>query len=301
MASFCGAFLTLYQVIQEDLKQIPFPRPRYVTYAIAALVTGLSIAFILNVFQPFGTDRFKHDYKIWILSGYGIVAALSICLYYFLSLNLFNARQEDRWTIVHETFDLFGSMLIGLLMCYFYFLVVFGFKLSGSGMFSFLIRAGSVSILPVLGLYGFLFSQFRDLERSTIEFDQPEKVPSKPLSRPLHKSITLYGTNKEDVVSTKEEEVIYIKAEDNYVILHLLTKEGIVSRHMIRSTMKLMFDQLSADIFISCHRSYIINIKKIISLTGNKNNTKVSLEHIKKPIPVSRGKVDEVRSLYSAS
>lgn len=277
------------------MKQIPFPRPRYISYVIAALVTGSSIAFILNVFQPFGTVNFKHDYKFWILSGYGIVAGLSICLYYWLSIFAINKKREAHWTIIRETIDLFLSMLIGLLMCYFYFIGVFGHSFSFSGMIAFLIRAASVSILPVLGLYAYLFNQYRDLKRSTIEFD------SSKYSGESSKSIRLMGSNKEDVISTKEADIIYIKAEDNYVILHLHNNEGTISRHMIRSTMKKMTTQLTPDMFISCHRSYIINRDKIISISGNKNDTKVSLKYAPKPIPVSRGKVEHVRTLVSAT
>lgn len=270
---------------------IPFPRPFLKTYVIAAIITGLSIAFTLIVFQPFGTQNFQHEYKMWILSGYGIIAAASIILYYFISLNLINRSREGRWTIVHESLDLFLALLFGLLMCYFYFTFVFGYSIRLSGLFDFLLYASSVTILPVLGIYLYLLNEYRGIVRSTLQFEPSTAVQNSS------QSILLRGTNKDDVIETSEEAIIYVKAEDNYVILFLTEDSEKIQRHMIRSTMKQLLAQLNDHIFIQCHRSFIINRNRITSLTGNKNDTKVQLEFVTKRIPVSRAKVEELRSL----
>lgn len=261
---------------------------------IAAAITGFSIAFILNVFQPFGTDRFDHPHKTWILTGYGIVAALSIVIYYWISLSVVNKSREDRWTITYETIDLFISLVISLLMCYFYFVAVFGLSLRLSGMIDFLLKASSVSLLPVIGLFGYLYVMYRDIRRSRLSIQ--EATNSTTSSR----IITLKGNNKDDVIRTKEDDVIYIKAEDNYVILHLREEGQKVGRHMIRKTMKQISAELSPEMFFQCHRSHIINTALIRSLTGNKNDTKIELDGLKKQIPVSRSKVDQLRSLKQA-
>lgn len=276
------------------MKQIPFPRPSIKIYLIAAVITGFSIAFILNVFQPFGTDRFDHPNKTLILTGYGIVAALSIVIYYWFSLSVVNKSREDRWTIIHETIDLFISLVISLLMCYFYFVAVFGLSLRLSGMIDFLLMASSVSLLPVIGLFGYLYVMYRDIRRSRLSIQDAKT------SSTSGRIITLKGTNKDDVIRTNEEDVIYIKAEDNYVILHLREEGQKVGRHMIRKTMKQISVELSQEMFYQCHRSHIINTALIRSLTGNKNDTKVELEGLNKQIPVSRSKVDQLRNLRQA-
>ncbi len=161
-------------------------------------------------------------------------------------------------------------------------------------MFEFLIRAASVSILPVAGLYIYLYSQYRDVKRSTIQVNS-EKQLKDDTSGSVQ--ITLRGTNKEDVVNTQLSDILFIKANDNYIILHLANQNGVVKRHMIRSTLKQIAEQLQPNLFFQCHRSYIINIQRIIDIVGNKNATKVSLADSKKLIPVSRGKVDDLYAL----
>jgi len=246
------------------------------------------------VFQPFGTDRFEHRYKTLILTGYGIVAALSIATYYWASLRLTNHRYDERWTIFCETIDLFISMILGLLMCYFYFLIVFDLRFEIGDMMEFLKSAASVSLLPVLSLFAYLFVQYRDLRRSSLTISNESKEATGS------QMITLKGNNKDDVINTKEDDIIYIKAEDNYVILHLKDGKDKIGRHMIRITMKQINAQLSEQMFFQCHRSHIVNTSMIQSISGNKNDTKVIIDGFDKAIPVSRSKVDQIRSFYRA-
>jgi len=271
----------------------PFPRPYLKTYISAALITGFSIAFILIVFQPFGTDTFEHQYKWLILSGYGAVATLSIIIYYALSLYWFNKKRDNRWTVLHESVDLFLALMIGLLMCYFYFAIIFDYSISIAGMTSFLIRAASVSLLPVVGIFAYLYSEYRDLKRSSISFSSDQKEDQR------QQTITLKGSNKGELIKVTGEDLLYVKAEDNYVILHLSNEADGLQRHMIRSTMKQIMDQLSSGAFYQCHRSYIINKDRIVNLTGNKNDTKVDIALVSKKIPVSRNKVDELKTMLA--
>ena len=226
--------------------------------------------------------------------GYGLIAFLSISLYYWLSLSIINKKKEEYWTINFETIDLFISMVFSLLMCYFYFIAVFGYSLSLSGMIDFLSKAASVSLLPVLALFAYLYVQYRDIRRSSLSVQDKASADSGSLM------ITLKGNNKDDVIRTKEDDIVYIKAEDNYVILHLKQEGGKIGRHMIRKTMKQLSTELSHQLFFQCHRSHIINTSLIRSLSGNKNDTKVELTGLNKSIPVSRSKVVQLRSLQQA-
>jgi two-component system LytT family response regulator len=56
----------------------------------------------------------------------------------------------------------------------------------------------------------------------------------------------------------KTEELIYIEAEEKYVILHTLK-----AKHLIRETMSNMEEKLNPDNFARIHRSYIVNVSQI--------------------------------------
>jgi len=247
------------------LIQTPFPRPYYKTYAIAALVTGFCVAFILTVFQPFGTSSFEHEYKFWILSGYGVVIAIAILLYYYLSLRFIHKRRLDDWTVLYEVLDYFVCAVFAMTCTYLYFINIFDYSFSGEGLFGFLKVATAVNMLPMIALGSFMYSQYRGVIRSQMELEHQD------ISKEEVK-LTLTGTNKSESVKASSGDIVLVKAEDNYVIIHLLKEEKKLAKHMIRSTLKDMLAQLPSEQFYQCHRSYIINKSRVIELIGNKNS-----------------------------
>lgn len=63
------------------------------------------------------------------------------------------------------------------------------------------------------------------------------------------------------------DELLYIEAMLNYVVLHTETRKMIVYL-----TIKGIADQLSAGKFVKVHKSYIVNTSKIKSIEGNEIN-----------------------------
>ena len=60
------------------------------------------------------------------------------------------------------------------------------------------------------------------------------------------------------------EELVYIEAKLNYVILHMSNRQ-----RMVYLTLKSIFAQLPADQFLKVHKSFIINTRHIRSIQGN--------------------------------
>ncbi len=265
----------------------PYPRPRLQDYYKVALAIGGSIAFILCVFQPFNTDRWQHPYKFLLLAGYGLITALTLIVFYTISLKV-NSKKTF-WTIGRETLDVFLATLISLLLCNIYRLLIFDYAFSLSGLFHFLAIAGSVAFMPVVTYLFFLFRLHKDLTRSEILSPPEERI---------RETITLRGQNKNERIETKVDDLLFVKSEDNYLILHIL-QEGAIQSFIIRSTIKQLLEQLDPTVFLKCHRSYLINIHRIKHLSGNKNNTKIHLVGAEKTIPVSRSLVDQFRQRFS--
>lgn len=63
------------------------------------------------------------------------------------------------------------------------------------------------------------------------------------------------------------DELIYVEAMLNYVMLH--TANG---KMIVYLTIKSILEQLPADIFLKVHKSFIVNMKKIKSIEGNEIN-----------------------------
>ncbi|MEP4532658.1 MAG: LytTR family transcriptional regulator DNA-binding domain-containing protein [Cyclobacteriaceae bacterium] len=84
---------------------------------------------------------------------------------------------------------------------------------------------------------------------------------------------------KEDhqYVKVKISDVDYIKSDDNYLEIYASKR-----RHLVRSTLKVFLDQLPPKQFLQLHRSYVVNVQKIVAF----GPTSVEIEGTE--IPVSR-------------
>ena len=102
------------------------------------------------------------------------------------------------------------------------------------------------------------------------------------------------GLTRSDAVEVLSEDVLHVKAEDNYVILHIL-KNGVEERHMIRSTLKNIKEQLNNPSFFQCHRSHLINIDRAMEIEGNKNKSRLEIKGSSKKIPIARAYYDEIK------
>ena len=272
------------------IANIPYPRFPFHQYGWIAFATGFMISFILMVFQPFGTASFRHPQKNLILAGYGIVVFLAILIYYFLSHYFFNKKRKDRWTILMESIDLFIAVIIGLLSSYFYYILIFDSSFHWKSMFYFLFNASTVALLPLIVCLGYLYIRWKDVVQSSI---QPSSEDTHQVSLKL-----ILGNSKNDRVEATTDEILMAQAQSNYVML-FVQKEDKIQRHILRSTLKQIKEQLNDEVFIQAHRSYIINQSKILGIHGNKSKPQVKIAGYDKIIPISRKVYDNLKSTYN--
>jgi len=269
----------------NKLLKTPFPRPKFLQYFIVALCTAASVSFILVVFQPFGTSSFKHDHKTLILLGYGFCVLVTLSIYYFLSLNIIHKNRQSNWNIVYEGIDLLLVLLLSLLICYLYSVAVLGRNLDFGQMLYFLGNAFCVAILPVIICIFYLYSRWKGVERSEI------------VTTDTSKSIDYFklaGNNLRGPLNIPKSDIIYIQAQDNYVMMHLAGDDK-PQRHILRSTLKKIYQELTQEQFIQVHRSYIVNKSRIKNILGNKSKAKLQLDGIDNKVPVSRSLYDKVK------
>lgn len=272
---------TLRRIIQT-----PFPRASLSQYLMIALISGLIVSFILIVFQPYGTASFQHEYKSLLLFGYGVTVSFFIGGYYYLSLHSWGKDSSQSWTILGESVDLLLSVFLAVMGTYLYAIVIIGLPFTMAVFSGFMIVGWSVAIIPSLLCLAFLYVQYKDVIR----------LESLSTSSQDEHSIVLTGSNQNEKIEAKEGEVLYMKANDNYVMIVTLSGEEI-QRYMLRNTLKSILAQLNPQVFSLCHRSYIVNEKHITEIVGNKSNAKLRLHHTDTLIPISRSAIERYRNL----
>lgn len=84
-------------------------------------------------------------------------------------------------------------------------------------------------------------------------------------------------------------QIICVEANDNYSAVYYLNDEGKLNREMLRVTLKKIEEQFQQySQMMRCHKSYIVNIKKIDKVNGNAQGYRLQMQNLDFEIPVSR-------------
>ena len=90
--------------------------------------------------------------------------------------------------------------------------------------------------------------------------------------------INLMDNNGNLKLSVKLDNLYYIKAEDNYINV-FYQRSGTIASYMLRCKMKTIEDNcLDSSALMRCHRSYIVNIKKVSVLHNEADGFVIDFE-----------------------
>lgn len=271
------------------LSAVPFPKASFRYYTKVIILIALSVIFILTIFQPFGTAEFNHPYKRLLLAGYGGVIFVMGILYYGISELFISSKMKDSWNIINELLFLISNVFLSLVGCYLYYGILFSRKISLSSFVDFLNFAGSVAAIPVGVYLIFIYMQYKGVSHLKTS-ESVEKNFNSGSDR-----IALTGTSKNEKIELDIDDLLYIKSNDNYVIIYL-RENGAIKKKMLRNTLNRIETMVEKSL-IRCHRSFLVNPIKIQAINGNITNSKLRIDGSDIEIPVSRSKVHEFRDL----
>ncbi len=101
-------------------------------------------------------------------------------------------------------------------------------------------------------------------------------------------------------LSIKMDNLFYIESANNYIYVYYENSKKELSKCTIRSSLKIIEDTFPGIGLIRCHRSYIINFKKVKVLKKEKEGLIIELDFNGiSDIPVSKTYIDEIISLFS--
>lgn len=146
----------------------------------------------------------------------------------------------------------------------------------------------------ILILYGAYRVQTEELNlmRKRLATRQAEATPR-----------TLHFVDNNDIqrVSFEEEDIFYIESQDNYVRIYYALEGRLVS-YMLRCRTQKVEEALQATSLVRCHRSYLVNTRKISHYKMEHDRAKITLSHENaKQIPVSKSYYRQITDLLSAT
>ena len=271
------------------------PRKFFVIAAIAVFVF-----LFLYVFKPFGLQNIKDSTDALIFAGYGIVSFVILILLQFLIPAFLPAVfNEDFWNVYKEIlFILITLFFIGIgNMLYTTWL---GFiHVSKETFLYFEMVTIMVAIFPVT--LSVLIKQNYLLRKNLKQSSRlSEKLYRK--SRLVQWGDTLVqlsSENPKDSISADSKDIYYVAAADNYIEVYYRLNNT-MKKVLLRSTLKNAHASLKRfSNFYRCHRTYIVNLDKVKSVTGNSQGYKLILFDTEELIPVSRTLTREVTQRLS--
>jgi DNA-binding LytR/AlgR family response regulator len=152
-----------------------------------------------------------------------------------------------------------------------------------------IINVGMVEIFPVIGVFFYFRHQalHRFLKKANTLKDTHDI---------LQTPVTFIGESEKDRITLELQQILFVEADDNYVIIHYFESDQL-KKYMMRSSLSSIESaDYPIDFLLRIHRSFLVNAFLVVSISGNVHKSELKLRHIDNLFPVSRTHITAVRS-----
>lgn len=281
------------RILQQPYPQSGSPRRN----AAAAGLTGVFVFCFLWFFQPFGIGNWDAPHKTWYLAGYGLVTAVIVTFDLVVLKCVFSRFfAETHWTVGKAIgWTLFILLSVGAGNHLYANLV-------GISAFSWRDFFGTLSTTFAVGVFPSVLIPLSNYVYLLRKYSAPATVAQNPASSPVQsataerpETIELVAENGKDRLTIALTDLLYIESSDNYSTVFWAKNEksatggnGKIGKELVRSSLSRLETQITVPAVVRCHRSYIVNLAKVRSVSGNAQGYKLHLDGLETPIPVAR-------------
>lgn len=244
----------------------------------------LFVTFFLFLFQPFGLHVYDGMNFFLICLEFGLATGAVMAISYFLVIPLFpKIFNEENWTVIkHICWVMVLLISIAIANTFLIYLI-------DIGTFSWqtlLVSVGQVMAIGIIITTLFVsldyLRHFKTNQREAKKLDLSTDQSSHSTD-----TISLFSENENEQLHLKADELFYLTSADNYVEV-VYQSEKKITQKLLRGTLQKAEKQINYPDIIRCHRSYIVNLQKVVSVNGNAQGYQLGLREINKIIPVSR-------------
>lgn len=269
------------------------------------LGVGVFIAVFLVMFQPFGLSTTLGPYRLLAIASFSLPCMPIVFFIGMLSAWVFRRNDwEIYWKVKHE---IILTLTIPLLIGGANFVhghFIFDWPFSWVGLLMMQSYTVAISFFPITGIIAADWAKLVKKHQGLAAFVNQGSAPStngkqeNPDFSIEQRSLLLEGENQQENLRIVLDELLFIKAEGNYVELVTFNHEQKLERFLLRAPLKVIESQLVTweNEILRCHRSYLVNCRKIKKAAGNAQGLSLCIESIDQRIPVSRKYVDVFRT-----
>ncbi len=264
----------------------PFGQKTNTRLLIQSIGEGTFIALFLILFQPFGASQWHDPNKNWYLACYGLITTFcGIVLRFGIFKTFPKHHSEITWNVGKEIISIMILILMIAAGNVVFSKIVFDLE---NGVRSFL---GMLLAVIIIGIFPATFGVMLNYIIQLKKYNQPIVVHhTQVLENQVlieRKELTLIAENEKDSLSILAENLFYIESSDNYSTV-FYEKAGKLQKELLRSSLTRLESQISSENIVRCHRSFIVNLDKVVKVSGNAQGYKLHLETPELFVPVAR-------------
>ena len=259
------------------------------------LKLSLSIPIVFILIQPFGlgTDICQDFNLVMLVNAVPIFAV-------FFSTNRFIlpilAKNEDDWNVWKEFVWIVLVTTLCIMVSLLYWTLNPYCKIEINDAHEFIFQGVIFSIFPILF---YVIASQRYLaykkEKSAKELNQ---ILEKRLQKYESSLIELSLEKGKVPLKIDEDNLLFIQASENYIEV-FIDSQGTIRRSVYRNTLHEIESQIDRGHIFKCHRSFIVNLKKVVRFSGTARGYRLHLDNYTDTIPVSRSKGKVLKQLLN--
>lgn len=256
------------------------------TLKLAGIVCAVVWLFLYS-FEPVGITN-DNRYDLLVTCGiYGLLAGgLFFALTRLSNWIITGITKPVKWRFINELM-LMLLLIIATATANFFIghhLMTANNELSLTRYIGELQNAFLVGIIPI----GIIFT-----------YNVVKLLQGEELTIPAENQVTITANIVNDQLTFDAKQLLYAKADGNYVEFYLLSADGSPHKSLLRTTLQQVQAELNAyDFIVQTHRSYLVNTCHVGRMSGNAQRAYLTLNSSADKPPVSRSYYKEIKGLF---
>jgi hypothetical protein len=258
------------------------------------LFTALFALVFINIYAPFGVENWVKLTKLQLIFSSSLVILTGVLVIAISRLIMYQVSRKKRLNYFRYGIWIAWEIIsMGLV-----YAILQEMILTDKRDFVFVFKSTLTTTLLVLLIpYTLTWLYFSWSEKSR----KLEKLEGTPVPKSSFPLMLAFNDEKGELrFSLKTQDLLYLEAADNYVVIHY-TDQAKRARYVIRNSLKNMEGGLLESGVIRCHRSYMVNFERVKIIKKERDGLVIELDIAEKhSIPVSKSYVEQVMKVFSA-
>ena len=265
------------------------------------LISSLVVFLILLVLQPVGISGIE-GHKFWILLGFMGVTAVFLSIPVYLFACLFpEFYKEEGWTVWKQIVNLLMVILFIAVGNWLYSTFVFGWGLRWDvfcvfALFTLVIGLFPTVLFILLNQNRLLAIHLEEATEMNLHLQRSVSAMESIETAEIVSLLSFQGGTRESM-ELDSKDLLYIESDGNYIRVNY-QKGGRTMQCLLRMTMKQAEEVTGGSPLVAkCHRAFLVNLRKVVKISGNSQGYRLLLEGCPEEIPVSRAYSKQVKEL----